>query len=176
MEMQRPSQPPVVLPEKGKLLNQRRVVLVSVNLALFIMAAWAFVGFGSIQDCASYYLRGETLFADAREKSFGSAAPGETVAVSYKLLNRGKTPIRILGCHALCNCVMPRDLPFTIKPHESTVFTTSIQMPNARQAGSTNGMHLRLPLTLFTSNPVQPRISLSVEGDVRGKSGDPAGL
>jgi hypothetical protein len=159
-----------VVPRSGTAALFRPLTLVAVTgLALVVWVVWAFAGFGSIREAASYYLRGETLFVDSTTKSLGAAAPSEELPVSFRLTNRGKQPIRIVGCKTSCNCMLPRDLPFALAPHEVREFTLSIRMPSPANFRSQAG-RLELQLILFTNNPQQPRIPLSIIGKARGGS------
>ena len=139
---------------------------VSANAALLAMAVFAIASFGSLGLAIGYYLRGEKLLVDAPQKSFGAAAPGETVRVSFKLANKNDVAIRILGCKAACNCTVPCELPLALAPGESKDFTLTIQMPSQRGRG---GRRLDVPFTLFTSSVVQPRINLAVRGELSDK-------
>ena len=49
--------------------------IVFVNFALVIATIAAFAHFGSVQTALGYWLEGETLFVDAKEKSLGVVAP-----------------------------------------------------------------------------------------------------
>jgi hypothetical protein len=160
-----------VVRKSGRPEPSRHLTLcVVAGSVLFLWVAWALAGFGSIREAASYYLRGETLFVDSTRKSFGAAAPGEELPVSFRLANRGNRPIRIVGCKTYCNCMLPNDLPFTLAPHQTRDFTLSLQMPGPEYAGSRASGRLELQLILFTNNPLQSRIALSISGDVLGGS------
>jgi Protein of unknown function (DUF1573) len=151
--------------------SQAALVLISANLVILIAAVWAWAAFGSIGMAVGYCLRGERLFADATEKGFGVAEPNTVVQVTFKLTNRGDEPIRILGCHANCSCVVPSDLPFTLDRNETRDFTVSIHTPRSELLGSPAGNRLHLPLTLYTNSPVQSRFSLAVKGEVGNAKG-----
>src|SRR6202034_3578924 len=103
-------------------------------------------------------------------KSFGVATPGDRIDAFFMLANRGNDSIRILGCNASCNCVIPNDLPFTLGPSEKRKFFVSIHMPTLEQMRTQKSTHLDLALTLFTSNPAQSRIRLSLKGEVLNKT------
>lgn len=142
-------------------------MFVSANAALLAMALFAISSFGSIGPAIGYFLRGERILVDMPWKSFGAAAPGETVRVSFKLTNRNDGAIRVLGCKAGCTCAVPNDLPFALVPNESRDLTMTIQLPRARQGAGGTGINL--PFTLFTSSVAQPRLSLAVRGELREK-------
>jgi len=167
MEMHESSQQQVVLAKERRLFNTGLFVVVSVNLAILIMASWALARFGSIRDCIAYYSRGETLFADSREKSFGTVAPDDRVSVSFKLTNRGSQPTRVLGCYSRCGYLVPNDLPFALGPNESRSFELSIHIPPNQYAAS---FFSKIEIVLCTNNPLQSRIPLVIRGENGPKS------
>ncbi len=75
--------------EQGWLPRPAIAAIIFVNIALVIATITAFARFGSVQTALGYWLRGETLFVDAKEKSLGVVAPGTTVTASFKLTNTG---------------------------------------------------------------------------------------
>lgn len=163
---------PVSPVRKGKTwtLSPLAIAFVTSNAVLLAMAVYAIVSLGSIRAAVGYYMRGETLFFDAREKTFGTAVPGETVPVSFEMTNRGADPIRVLGCRAGCSCMVPRDLPYTLRPNERKTLNLTVRMPPRRDEARPPAK-LGLPLTLFTSNRAQSRIELLVRGDLRDRPG-----
>lgn len=167
MEMQNSSQQQIVPANDRRPPNQGRFVLVSVNLALLLMATWAWGTFGSIRHCIGYYLRGETLFVDAAEKSFGSVLPGDHAAVEFNLTNHGSKPIRVLGCYSRCRCIVPNDMPFELGPSKGRKFELAIDIPENEKFAA---LFSKLEIVLFTNNPLQSRIPLIISGDIRHKS------
>jgi hypothetical protein len=125
------------------------VVLLMVNLALLAGAAWAMATYGSIGRAVRYHLRGETLFVDSTEKSFGVAAWGETRNVTFKMVNCGPTPIRILGCNSPCSCLVQNNFPFTIPENGTRDLVIPVRLSRREDGPST--IHLDAELTLFTS-------------------------
>jgi hypothetical protein len=167
MEMQQSIQQSEEQLEKRRSLSAPVTLLLLLSLSLLIMAAWCWVGFGSIRGATGYYLRGQTLLADSTEKSFGVAAPGDRVRVTFKLTNCGPKPIRVLGCFSPCGCMVLDHLPFTLDKNASREFGVSIEISKQERARS---MYSRLEILLFTDNPSQSRIPLIVRGDVTVKS------
>jgi len=170
MEMQRAAQQLVLPRRKSQTLSHASAILIFTNLAVFAIAAWALASFGSIGGAISYYLKGETLFLDSTEKSLGIVSPGDQVGVTFKLTNRGRKQIRILGCQASCSCMIPDDLPFVLSPDESRDFTLSIRTPKPRGASDKKSIGMNLELTLFSNNPMQSRITLTIKGEIRDRS------
>ncbi len=166
MGLEQSTQQQVLPSRKCRVLNPFAVILISTNLALLVMAVWAIASFGSIRGAVGYYLRGETLFFDSTEKSFGVASPGEKVTVAFRLTNRGRKPIRVLGCSAICTCTLPTDLPFTLGPNESRDVTLSIREPKRQVPQPSKPKDLSLEVTLFTNNAAQSRIPLTVKGRI----------
>lgn len=145
------------------------VALLGVNVLLLSWASWALVSFGSIQRAIGYYFHGTTLFADSPNKSFGIVSAGEPICVKFKLTNHGNTDVRVVGCHAGCNCVASGNrMPFSIKPGENRDFRVSIHNPNPGEAGfTTRPARVKLEITIFTNNAMQPRMPLFVSGVLR---------
>ena len=142
------------------------IAFVSANLALIALVVFALATFGSIRLALGYYFRGERLLVDSAQKSFGSAAPGEAVRVSFNLTNLNDEKVRILGCRAGCGCTVPCELPLALAPGESKDFTLMIHIPRQQEGGETR---LDVPFTLFTSSAVQPRINLAARGELNEK-------
>jgi hypothetical protein len=142
-------------------------VVIATTLTLAVIVIWALAGFGSLSVAAAYYLKGQTLFVDSTSKSMGVASPGETVVVPFRLTNHGRERVRIVGCYAYCNCMLPGDLPFTMAPGEVRNFNVSIKMPTRVNLRGAKSASLKFPLTLFTSIPAQSRVGLSIEGECR---------
>lgn len=155
--------------ERRRTPSVTATVLISGNVVLLAIVVWGSVNFGSIRAATGYYLRGETLFVDSSQKSFGIAGFDERVSVTFALRNRGRRPIRVLGCQVSCSCTVPPDLPFAIQPNESREFTLRIRAPGRRESQSDQAHDLTLHIILFTSNPLQARIPLVVKGRIQGR-------
>jgi Protein of unknown function (DUF1573) len=152
------------------------IMLLGSTSMFVILAAWALVSFGSVRNAVGYYFRGETLFADATEKSVGVTPAGAEVLVSFTLTNYGTGAVRVVGCDVYCNCTVPKDLPFEIRPNERKEFTVQVEMSRPESARGRKSQELKLPLVLFTSNPSQSRLPLWINGEVRynmSSSSDP---
>ena len=149
-------------------LTSMTIVAAGLGLVLLLFACWAAGGVTAIRTAYSH-LRGETILVDSHAKSFGIVAPGDRVTVSFRLTNDGREPVRIVGCRAGCSCMVPDDLPFAIGPKGSRDFAVSIKVPQKRGNGSV--VARKLALTLFTSNPAQLEIPLTMSGQIRGTPG-----
>ncbi len=143
------------------------VVLVAVNLTLLAGAVWAMAVYGSVGRAVAYHLRGETLFLDSSEKSFGVINRGETTNVTFKMANYGPAPIRILGCRSPCTCLVGSDLPMVIPENGSRDFVLRVHLDPLD--GSPETVHFDAELTLFTSNASQSRVPIHVKGEVHDK-------
>ncbi len=146
-------------------------VAAGLAITVFATAIWIVGGFNAIRS-AYVYLRGETILVDSNTKSFGVVSPGDPISVSFTLTNTGAAPVRIAGCEAWCNCVVPKDMPFVLEPNESRDFPVSIRNP--KREGAVPKGYVGLDLKLFTTNPAQPRIGLTVKGEIRNPSVSPA--
>jgi len=166
MEMKPLTQQQVQPSRKSRGLSPTATILICTNLALLFIVVWALASFGSIRGAIGYYLRGVTLFVDSTEKSFGVASSGDHVDVTFKLFNRGREPIRVLGCSANCGCMVPRDSPFVLSPSEGRDFKVSIDIPELERVRS---RFANLELVLFTNHEVQSRIPLHIKGEIGGK-------
>lgn len=155
---------------QGWLPGPAVAAIIFANVALIIAVTAALATSGSVQRAMGYWLRGETLFVDAEEKSLGVVAPGDTVIASFKLTNCGGNSVRILGCASGCTCAIPNDFPFSLRGSESRVFVITVHVPTEEQIKKRKSTDLGLPLTLFTSSPAQSRIPLTIRGKVRGQS------
>ena len=170
MGTERSTQQQILLKRASRVRSPAAMTLISANLVIFIMAIWALAGFGSIRGAIEYYLRGETLFVDSTRKSFGIVSPGDHVDLTFKLTNRGREPLRVLGCSAICGCMTPRDLPFVLRPSAGRDFKVSIDIPELERVQS---RFLDLELVLYTDLDTQSRIPLHIKGEIRGES-DPS--
>jgi len=167
--VQQATQAPAARDSRRWVLSPVMIAFVSANAALLGMALFVLVSCGSVDKAIGYYLRGETLLLDATEKSFGVAAPSGDVGVSFRFTNWGDEPIRILGCKTVCNCTIPRDLPYTMAPGESRDLNLTVMTAPFRQVRNGRSSHINLPLTVFTSSRAQSRLGLIVRGEVREK-------
>ncbi len=137
------------------------------SVALVVLAFWVRGGISALKETYAI-LKGETLVVDSSMKSFGVVPSGDPVVVSYKLTNRGDRNIRIVGFRAVCRCMVPEDLPFTLRPRESREFPIVIRNPE-KEAGNPAQI-VNWGMTLFTTNPAQVRIPLTVKGEIRSPS------
>ena len=135
-------------------------VIVSTNLILLLLLGWVFVRFGSVSACAGLRQRAR-LTVDVAERSFGILAPGESKTLSYRLSNYDIMPVRIVGAATGCSCHTPEDeeLPFEISAGGSKTFTIKFHAYGDPRAVS-------LPIDLYTNNPAQPKLVLTIAGEI----------
>jgi hypothetical protein len=156
---------------RGWAPNRHGALLVCAASAPLLLALWALGGFDAVA-VAVALAKGETVFVDSSTKSFGVVSAGDPLVVSYKLTNRSDQNIRIVGCRAVCRCMVPEGLPFTLRARESRDFPISIRNPQ-RVRGSPS-QTVNWGITLFTTNPAQAQITLTVKGEIRAPSKPPA--
>lgn len=138
-------------------------LLIMTNLAFLVVTLWAFARFGSIHNAIRFAV-GERITVDAASKSFGTAEPGQRLAITFLLANHGASPIRVLGSTSDCSCTVPGDMPFVVNPGQSRPFHVALQMPQEPQGFSSK-------ITLYTSSPDQLELDLVITGEVVSKSG-----
>ncbi len=144
------------------------VVPLMVSAVLLAATVWAIASFGSIGRAVAYHLRGETLFLDANEKSVGTINRGETAKVTFKMVNLGSAPLRIVGLKTWCACPVDEDFPLTIAAGASHDLTVPIQAAPPPDVPEEQ-LSFNAELTLFTNNPNQSRVPIHVKGRVRSK-------
>ena len=142
-------------------------LLVCAASAPLLLAFWALGGLDAV-GAAIALAKGETVFVDSSTKSFGVVSAGDPLVVSYKLTNRSDQNIRIVGCRAVCRCMVPEGLPFTLRARESRDFPISIRNPDRAQGNRSQTVNWGI--TLFTTNPAQSQITLTVKGEIRAPS------
>jgi len=151
-------------PKDRSSLSWFAALLISVNLLLAIAVVGALLWFGSLAT-AVQVLGGRPLVVDATTKSFGVAEPGQTVEVTFNLVNYGSQPCRVVGAWAGCACTVPQDVPFSIAPGETGEFRVVIHLPDEEVEGDS------YPITVYTNIPSQVELSLTVTGEVRARDG-----
>jgi hypothetical protein len=137
------------------------VGFIALGLFLFGLVLLANIGYGSVRAAIGYYLRSETVLCDSAVKSVRITDSVDKVEVRFKLANRGARAVRILGCETSCACMLPDDLPFDLQPTEtrSILFTIATKTRGGTPRFS---KPVVLHLTLFTNNPEQSRIPLTI--------------
>ena len=80
---------------------------------------------------------------------------------SYRLSNYDIMPVRIVGAATGCSCHTPEDeeLPFEISAGGSKTFTIKFHAYGDPRAVS-------LPIDLYTNNPAQPKLVLTIAGEI----------
>jgi len=157
-----------VLPRKRAWVSRwSGAFFVSAALVPLMLAFWTLGGLDAM-GVAYALMKGETLFVDSFSKSFGIVQTGDPIAVSYRLTNRGDQSVRVVGCQAICTCIVPDDLPFTLHPKESRDLKISILNPKTEDKGPSQAINWGI--TLFTTNPAQIQVPLTVKGEIRARS------
>ncbi|MGC8642477.1 MAG: DUF1573 domain-containing protein [Isosphaeraceae bacterium] len=141
-------------------------LFVATNAVLLAAVIWAMVAFGSLDAAIGFYLRGMTLVPDSRCKTFGAARRGKDVPVSFTLTNNGRRSVRVLGCQASCACMVPEDLPFTLRSGESRALSIAVRR-RAGLPGEADEEPFDQEIILFTSDRAQPQVALTVKGSFR---------
>jgi len=97
------------------------------NLCLFSSVAWVYAGFGSVRAALDYF-HGRYLYVRIKEASFSNVAPGDQIRGSYLIENRGRKPIRILGCGMGCAGHPAADLPLVLEPGKASPFAVDVRV------------------------------------------------
>ncbi len=142
----------------------RGPIALAAGTLLLAGLVWAAFSVDTIQS-AYASLTGQVISVDATTKSFGVVAPGDPIALTFHLTNRGSRPIRLVGCMAYCNCITPPELPYTIAAGETRDF--AIAMTNPNREGLNRDRTINQPLILFAANPAQHEIPLRITGEIR---------
>ncbi len=142
----------------------RGPIALAAGTLLLAALVWAAFSVDTIQS-AYASLTGQVISVDATTKSFGVVAPGDPIALTFHLTNRGSKPIRLVGCLAYCNCITPPELPYTIAAGETSDF--AVAMTNPDREGQNRDQTIDQPLVLYAANPAQPEISLRITGEIR---------
>jgi hypothetical protein len=139
-------------------------LLAVAGFGLAALAVWRPSGSYGLR-AAFARMTGRTVVLDSERKSFGIVAAGDPAAVSFRLTNWGDKPVRVVGYLTYCNCVSPNDLPFTLGPGEARDFVVSLR--DSQPAGGGASQTLDQPLVLYTTNPAQAEIPLTIQGEIR---------
>jgi len=151
-------------PKDRSSLSWFAALLISVNLLLAIAVVAALLWFGSLAT-AVQVLGGRPLVVDATTKSFGVAEPGQTVEVTFNLVNYGSQPCRVVGTRLTCGCTVPQEIPFSIGPGETGKFRVVIRLPDEMVERDTNSVRV------YTNIPSQVELRLTITGQVRTGDG-----
>lgn len=167
MESQQSLQDTATIKRRRPNIGPVTLLIISVTTLLLTAAGWSLATFGSIQRAISYHLGGATLLIEPNEKSFGAVSPGDAIDVRFRLVNRGRETVRVLGCRASCLCIVPDDLPFSLSPNESHDLVFSVNNPKPGERGTLKPSNLRFEIALLTNNASQPEVPLIIKGEVR---------
>jgi hypothetical protein len=151
----------------------RRIVAVTavISVALTAVVLWSVATMSSVPHAIGYYLRGETLIVDSAEKSFGTINAGDRVTVTFRLVNRGRESVRIVGRYSPCRCLALDDFPLTMGPGEIRDLAMRVRVdPELTGPESIDFLE---KVTLFTSKSNQSLIPLWVKGSVQMRGSVP---
>ncbi len=149
-----------------RLIAGRRRPALGAALIVVVVAAvwWGPDGFRVLRG-ACFSMSGEALAVGSTTKSIGVVREGDQPSVQFRITNRGHHPVRIVGCMTYCNCIVPDDLPITLRAGELREFKVSVRA-NMRKLGSSSES-INQPVTLFTTSSGQAEIGLVLHGEVR---------
>jgi hypothetical protein len=155
----------------GGLITDRRPALAcgAALITLTSAAVWLASGGAGTLRAAYLSISGQVIAVDSATKSFGAVREGAPASVQFRLTNRGRRPVRIVGCAQYCNCVASEELPLTIGPGESHDLKIAISTSDSK-AGMGNEP-ISQPLTLYTTSPGQAEIELTIKGEIHGSAG-----
>ena len=159
--LQSPAREPESVEKAGWSWNTKFIIFCHIIFILIFIIACN--RYGSLRNALSFFSTGQLLYIEPAHKTFGTAAPGEQVVVPFRLTNRGRDAIRVVGSTVGCSCTVPDDMPFRIAPGRSRTFHVTIKVPN--EPGP-----VEMPIVLYTSIPDQSRINLRITGTIISKS------
>lgn len=111
-----------------RLIAGRRRPALGAALIVVVVAAvwWGPDGFRVLRG-ACFSMSGEALAVGSTTKSIGVVREGDQPSVQFRITNRGHHPVRIVGCMTYCNCIVPDDLPITLRAGELREFKVSVR-------------------------------------------------
>ena len=105
----------------------------------------------------------DPIVVESEAQTIRSGSPGDRVPVAYRLLNRSRRSVRIVGCQANCSCIVMDQAPFVLKPGAEFVFRASVALPKSKDGR----IDFDYPITLYTNQSEQPRLELHLIASVR---------
>ena len=125
-----------------------------------ILAAGVSIAFGTSRGSDAPATKGRDeaarqLTVDEPNPSLGVVDPKKTYFVTFKLTNRGKEPMRILGAAPMCTCTVPSGLPMTIPAGETRSLKVKYYPPSRLET-------VEIPLLLHTNLAAQRSVRLSI--------------
>lgn len=138
------------------------------NFALAACIVWAYVSFGSIRS-ALEFARGQRLVLETRSRSIGNVKPGSQLEITFNIANRGPQPVRIVGCGMACIGRAINDLPMLVEPRGTRPF--AIRLVMHRRPGA-----FEMPVILYTNDPAEPELTLTISGTVDQATREPRPL
>ena len=111
-------------------------------------------------DDAKTTSKSPTIVCDDREHDFGMIDPHTTVKHTFKIENRGTSPLQLIAGDTSCKCTLSDLGTQWVAPGESTDVTLSFNSGSTREA-------YRQYAVVFTNDPQRPEFQLTVIGRVR---------
>lgn len=106
-----------------------------------LLAGIATTLFGSWGAFATW-ARGEKLYVPMRTIRITGAKPGEKVRAVFVIQNVTSRPVKLLGSHTGCSCIVAENLPMSIAPAQMQSVAVTISLPNNLEGDSLNEVEL----------------------------------
>jgi hypothetical protein len=137
------------------------VVQTGVLLGLTLSTCWllAYLAFGSTEAAMSY-LSGDRILAESRLGSFGEVDSGAVPTVDFRLKNRDRSPVEILGVNVSCTCLVVT--PRYLRLAEGATGELSVRVRTGKRYGD-----LAETVRCYTTSSSSPWVDLRVTGRVR---------
>ena len=133
------------------------VLLATIGLAT--AAAVVSHRYGSLASALGA-LEGRPLLLDTYLIDAGKLIQGEDKDVEFRISNRSKGVVRILGARASCVCMQPDELPFDVLPGSMIPFRLRLKV-RAMKIGS-----FSYGIDLYTDCRSEQVVSLRIRGEV----------
>jgi len=146
-------------------LSWMALTLVFTSVGLLFSLTMALSRFGSLGSALAY-LEGQRLIADRRSVSFGEVEQGHRPVVTFELMNTSERNISILGAKTLCTCVLVENVPLSLPPKSRRAIQVAVKTDS--RTGPIDET-----IYLFTDFPKQPKLGLSVRGQILGSRESP---
>lgn len=128
---------------------------VAATLLMASIVGWAQLRFGSLAN-AMAYLGGRAVSVDHSIHNLGSVKSDKEFKVTFNVTNLEREPLKVVGAHASCSCVLPPEMPMTLQPFESTPLTFSFTSPSTPQ-------QFEQEIELYFDGPL-PAMPLKISG------------
>lgn len=107
----------------------KSVVLIPLSSVAILAGGLAYCShrLGSLSATLSF-LQGERILVDHPVQALGRLPDKTQKRLVYRLTNLGSAPVRIIGLHSTCSCLIPGDPPDFIGPGESALSSSAEQV------------------------------------------------